>query len=391
MNSKRITIIGSTGSIGTQTLDIVRKRPNEFKVIALAAGSKLNLFVDQIKEFKPEYIFINDENSRTELKEIFPKINILKSIEEIAQIENIDIVVNAVVGIAGLTSTLEALKHAKRVATANKETLVAAPHLVKKYQQKYQSELIPIDSEHVAIHQCISQYLNRNPQDLQNIISKILLTSSGGPFRNLPLSDFRKITKEQALKHPTWKMGPKITIDSATLMNKGLELLEAKTLFDIEISKIQVVIHPQSIVHSAVSFIDANTIAQLSLPDMRVPIQYALDYPQKKSLNLEKEFDIFEFAKLEFEKPNLEKFPALRIAYEVGSKENSYQTVMNSANEAAVNLFLEDKISFVEIVTSIEKTLEKHQAINDPDLDTILKLDKDIKDSFRFLTQANLL
>lgn len=378
---KRITIIGSTGSIGTQTLDIIRKRTAEFKIIALSAGNNFTLLVDQIKEFKPQYVSIANQAKVSELQELFPQLTILKNIEEIAAIENIDIVISAIVGIAGLKANLEALKHAKRVAIANKETLVSAPHLVTEYKKKYKSELIPIDSEHVAIHQCLTQYMQNHEQDYQDQVEKILLTSSGGPFRTLPLTEFQHITREQALQHPTWKMGAKITIDSATLMNKGLEILEAKALFNLPLEKIQVVIHPQSIIHSAVTFIDGNTMAQLSMPDMRVPIQYAIDYPNKNALKLEKSFDIFEIAKLEFEKPDLEKFPALNLAYQAGDKGDSYPTVLNSANEAAVKLFLEEKISFLEITKIIEKQLDKHSTLQSPQIEDILKLDKEIKES----------
>ncbi len=378
---KKLTIIGSTGSIGTQTLDIIRKRAQEFKVIALSAGNNFTLLVDQIKEFKPEFVSIANTDKVKELKELFPQLTILKNIEEIAQIENIDIVISAIVGIAGLKANLEALKHAKRVAIANKETLVSAPHLVTEYQKKYKSELIPIDSEHVAIHQCLTQYMQNPQQNYQEQVEKILLTSSGGPFRTLPLTEFQQITKAQALNHPTWKMGAKITIDSATLMNKGLEILEAKALFNLPLEKIQVVIHPQSIIHSAVTFIDGNTMAQLSMPDMRVPIQYAIDYPNKNVLKLEKTFDIFEIGKLEFEKPDLEKFPALNLAYQTGNKGDSFPTVLNSANEAAVKLFLEEKIPFLEITKIIEKQLDKHSSLQSPQVEDILKLDKEIKES----------
>ncbi len=378
---KKLTIIGSTGSIGTQALDIIRKRAQEFKIIALSAGNNFELLVDQIKEFKPQFASIANPEKIKDLQELFPQLTILKDIEEIAQIENIDIVISAIVGIAGLKANLEALKHAKRVAIANKETLVSAPHLVTEYQKKYNSELIPIDSEHVAIHQCLTQYMQNPQQNYQNTIDRILLTSSGGPFRTLSLTEFQHITKEQALQHPTWKMGAKITIDSATLMNKGLEILEAKALFNLPLEKIQVVIHPQSIIHSAVTFIDGNTMAQLSLPDMRVPIQYAIDYPNKNALRLEKTFDIFEIAKLEFEKPDLEKFPSIHLAYQVGYKGDSYPTVLNSANEAAVKLFLEEKISFLEITKIIEKQLDKHSALQSPQVEDILKLDKEIKES----------
>ncbi|MCE2928488.1 MAG: 1-deoxy-D-xylulose-5-phosphate reductoisomerase, partial [Candidatus Caenarcaniphilales bacterium] len=361
---QKLSIIGSTGSIGTQCLDIVRSRPDEFEVVALAAGSKIDLLKEQIKEFKPKYICINNNEARKILASEFPQIIMLKDIVEIAALENIDIVVSAIVGIAGLEANIKALSKAKRVAIANKETLVAAKDLVRESINKYKSELIPIDSEHVAIHQCLKQ------EDI-NSVQEILLTSSGGPFRTWSIKDFDKITIEQALNHPTWKMGPKITIDSSTLVNKGLEIIEINSLFDIDYDKIQVVIHPQSIVHSAVTFVDGNTIAQLSSTDMRVPIQYALDYPARKAIKSSKSFSIFEHGKLEFEKPDFQKFPALALAYAAGKKQGIAPSIYNSANEVAVELFLQAKIPYSQIIKIIESELNQEYNIIKPSIQDI--------------------
>lgn len=368
---KSLTIIGSTGSIGTQALNIVKARPKDFKIKALSAGSNIELLIDQIKEFNPEYATVLKDEDKKALQELFPKLQVLKDIKEIASIENVDIVLSAIVGIAGLEANLLALQKAKRVAVANKETLVAAGHLVKKVQKEYGSELIPVDSEHVAIHQCLAD--NKNSS-----VKEILLTSSGGPFRTWAKEDFQQITKADALKHPNWSMGAKITIDSSTLVNKGLEVIEAKVLFDIDYDQIKVVVHPQSVIHSGISFIDGNTVAQLSLPDMMVPIQYALDYPEKKDILLGKDFDIFEVSRLDFEKPDLERFPALGYAYEAGRAGGSMPAVYNSANEAAVNLFLNDKLHWTEIPKIIKKELEQHKYIQEPTLEELLALHHEI-------------
>lgn len=377
---KSLSIIGSTGSIGTQALAIVRQRnaiEPSFKIIALSAGKNLELLIDQIKEFKPQYVSIISDDAKKEIQQLFPEIQILKDPEEIAEI-NVDIFLSAIVGIAGLKANLTALKYAKRVAVANKETLVSAKHLVQEYSAKYGSELIPVDSEHVAIHQCLSASVFAKATT--DKVKEILLTSSGGPFRTLPIEEFKNISLEQALKHPKWTMGPKITIDSSTLMNKGLEVIEINSLFDIDYDRIKVVIHPQSIVHSAVTFVDGNTLAQLSMPDMMVPIQYALDYPSRQSLKLKEEFDIFKIGRLDFEEPDLNKFPALALAYKAGRLGHSYPTVLNSANEIAVELYLKNKIHYLDIVKIVEKELGSHQIINDPSVNTILEIDKEIRE-----------
>lgn len=378
--------MGSTGSIGTQALDIVRNRPNDFKVKALSAGLNLDLLIEQIKEFKPEFVTIQDDEHKKELASLFPNLEILQDIKELAQLDGVDIFLSAIVGIAGLEANLLALQHASRVAVANKETLVSAGHIVRDYCQRYGSELIPVDSEHAAIHQCLSSVqgdAKENSQEyfdrINATVDKILLTSSGGPFRARDINDFASITMEDALKHPTWSMGAKITVDSSTLMNKALEVIEVNSLFDIDYDQIQVVIHPQSIVHSAVQFKDGNTIAQMGSPNMRVPIQYALDYPERKALAVPDDFDIFKTQTMEFFEPDTQKFPAIDLAYKVGKLGGSYPTVFNSANEAAVELFLDKKIHYMDIYKMIESTVEKHQIIKNPSIEDVLTLDREIR------------
>ena len=402
---KTLTIIGSTGSIGTQTLDIVRARQgtkNAIEVIALAAGSKLELLVDQIKEFKPRYVSINNKEHRSTLKELFPQLEVLDSIVEIAKLD-VDVFLSAIVGIAGLEANLTAMQHARRVAVANKETLVAAGHLVNEYQDRYGSELIPVDSEHVAIAQALMAASEKTDKLYQynDIVDHIILTSSGGPFRNTAADQFKHITVEQALKHPTWVMGPKITIDCSTLMNKGLEVIEAQQLFRLSYDKIKIIIHPQSIVHGAVYFRDGNMIAQLAPPDMRIPIQFAIDYPQRNTRHPEQshslnnnnsthlslraegeaiqQLDLCKLAKLDFHEPDRLKFPALDLAYNAGRLGHSYPTVLNSANEAAVAMFLNKEIRFDEITKLVEMALENHNIIKSPGLEEILELDKTVK------------
>ena len=365
-----LSIIGSTGSIGTQALEIVRARPQDFKIVALSAGANLELLTKQIEEFKPQYVSILKDEDRQSLKERFSKLEILQDIKELAKLE-VDICLSAIVGIAGLEANLIALDHTKRLAIANKETLVAAGHLVNEKLTKNKSELIPVDSEHVAIHHALCGYEIKN-------VKEILLTASGGPFRSLLASEFQDIKLKDALKHPNWDMGAKITIDSSTLVNKGLEVIEAKTLFNLDYDQIKVVIHPQSIIHSAVTFIDGNTIAQMGEPDMKVPIQYALDYPNKNQISMQKEFDIFQYPSLEFSKPDTEKFPALKMAFEAGKQGGSLPAVFNSANEAAVAMFLKEEIHYLDIAKIIEKEFEIHNKIAQPSLEDILVIHKEI-------------
>jgi 1-deoxy-D-xylulose-5-phosphate reductoisomerase len=383
-----ISIIGSTGSIGTQALNIIRKRPNEFTVIALSAKQNLSILTEQIKEFKPKYVHIEDLSARAILKEIFQNIEFLNSTEEVAEIDNVDIFLSAIVGIAGLEANLKALSKAKKVAIANKETLVVADHLVTAIQLKHSVTLIPIDSEHAAIHQCLCAGAKDFNLSKNSLVKEILLTSSGGPFRDKTREELEKVTLKEALQHPTWSMGRKITIDSSTLMNKALEVIEVHALFKIPYEKIKVVIHPQSIVHSAVSFIDGNIIAQLGSTNMEIPIQYAIDYPYRKELAVEDTFNIFGQS-WDFMEPNFTCFPLLKLGYEVGKLGHSYPTVFNAANEAAVELFLNEKIKWSDIEKLISNAITNHKIIINPSLEEILDLDREVKKSTKLLARLN--
>ena len=371
---KKISILGSTGSIGTQTLDVVRKNRDKFEVVAISANSSINLLLEQIKEFKPKYVAVYNENSAKQLKEIIPrdiKIEVLSGMDglvTISSLDEIDVLLTAIVGMIGLVPTLEAIKKGKTIALANKETLVTAGQLVMEEARKRNVDILPVDSEHSAIFQCLN---GENKKEIDSII----LTASGGPFRRKTKEGLLNVTKNEALKHPNWSMGRKISIDSSTLMNKGLEVIEAKWLFDVDAEKIDVVVHPQSIIHSMVQFVDSSIIAQMGCPDMKLPIQYALTYPNR----LFNDFERLDFSKLNdltFEKPDLETFPCLQLAYESLKSGGTYSAVLNAANEVLVNEFLEDKIKFYDIPYYIEKTLEAHDSIKKPTLEEILHIDK---------------
>ncbi len=371
---RKISILGSTGSIGTQTLDVVRKNKEKFEVVAISANSSVDLLLQQIKEFKPKYVAVYDEISALKLKSMIPndiKIEVLSGMEglkAIAALDEIDVLLTAIVGMIGLVPTLTAIRNKKDIALANKETLVCAGDLVMSEAKKYNVKILPVDSEHSAIFQCLNGEQNKE-------IEKIILTASGGPFRGKTKQDLLEVTKNQALKHPNWSMGRKISIDSSTLMNKGLEVIEAKWLFGVEHNQIDVVVHPQSIIHSMVQFVDSSVMAQLGCPDMRLPIQYALSYPNRTINDFER-LDLAKIATLTFEQPNLETFPCLKIAYESLKMGGTYCAVLNSANEVLVNEFLEDKIGFYDIPYYIEKTLEAHNSIENPSLEDILEIDK---------------
>ncbi|MBS6023960.1 MAG: 1-deoxy-D-xylulose-5-phosphate reductoisomerase [Paeniclostridium sordellii] len=371
---KKISILGSTGSIGTQTLDVVRKNRDKFEVVAISANSSINLLLEQIKEFKPKYVAVYNENSAKQLKGIIPrdiKIEVLSGMDglvTISSLDEIDVLLTAIVGMIGLVPTLEAIKKGKTIALANKETLVTAGQLVMEEARKRNVDILPVDSEHSAIFQCLN---GENKKEIDSII----LTASGGPFRGKTKEELLNVTKNEALKHPNWSMGRKISIDSSTLMNKGLEVIEAKWLFDADAEKIDVVVHPQSIIHSMVQFVDSSIIAQMGCPDMKLPIQYALTYPNR----LLNDFERLDFSKLNgltFEKPDLETFPCLQLAYESLKSGGTYSAVLNAANEVLVNEFLEDKIKFYDIPYYIEKTLEAHDSIKKPTLEEILHIDK---------------
>lgn len=376
MKRKKVTVLGSTGSIGRQTLDVLSAFKDDFEVVGLAAGKNASLLAEQIKEHNPRFVSVKDAFLAQELKSILknPVIEIFWGdigLEFISSC-SCDIVVNSLVGAMGLKPTISALSHGKRVAFANKETLVIAGSLIKDLLVKNKGEIIPLDSEHVAIHQCIGD----SPKEK---IKRIILTASGGPFRSWTKSQIQSAKKEDALKHPTWVMGQKITVDSATLMNKGLEIIEAMTLFNVGVNQIDVFIHPQSIMHSAVEFIDGNIIAQLGATDMKLPIQYSLFYPERKELPFNLFCDLLSVGKLEFEKPDFEKFLCLKLAYDVAKKGQSYPIVLNAANEVAVDLFLKEQISFIDIEKVISKALESHNSVIPGSLDEILHIDNEAR------------
>ena len=371
---KKISILGSTGSIGTQTLDVVRANRDKFEVVAISANSSINLLLEQIKEFKPKYVAVYNEASAKVLKEMIPSdinIEVLSGMEglvAISSLDEIDVLLTAIVGMIGLVPTLEAIKKGKTIALANKETLVTAGQLVMEEAKKNNVKILPVDSEHSAIFQCLNGENNKE-------IESLILTASGGPFRGKTKSELLNVTKNEALKHPNWSMGRKISIDSSTLMNKGLEVIEAKWLFDVNTDKIDVVVHPQSIIHSMVQFVDSSIIAQMGCPDMKLPIQYALTYPDR-ILNDFERLDFSKLSSLTFEKPDLETFPCLKLAYDSLNMGGTYSAVLNAANEVLVNEFLEDKIGFYDIPYYIEKTLDAHKSISKPSLEEILHIDK---------------
>ncbi|MCT4585479.1 MAG: 1-deoxy-D-xylulose-5-phosphate reductoisomerase [Peptostreptococcaceae bacterium] len=367
---KNISILGSTGSIGEQTLDVIRKNKDKFKVSSLAVNSNIDLLIKQIEEFKPKKVCVYDEDKYKLLKEKVNNIEIFWGMEGLLKLvkdEDVDIVITAVVGMIGLLPTLKAIEYKKTIGLANKETLVTAGELVMKKAKENEVSIIPVDSEHSAIFQCLNGERNKD-------INKIILTASGGPFRGKKKEELLNITKKEALNHPNWSMGNKISIDSSTLMNKGLEVIEAKWLFDIDVEDIEVIVHPQSIVHSMVEFKDKSIIAQMGNPDMRVPIQYALTYPNRIENDFER-LDFLKFNNLTFEKPDLNTFPCLNLAYEALKKGGTYACVLNAANEELVKLFLEDKIKFYDIPTLIEKTIKNHNSIKSPELKDILNAD----------------
>ena len=365
---KKIAILGSTGSIGTQTLDIVREQ-GDIQVVAMAAGSNISLLEAQMREFKPSLVSVWDEKKASELRTNTKDlgIKIVSSMEgllEVSVIPESEILVTAIVGMLGIRPTIAAIKAGKKIALANKETLVTAGHIIIPLAKEYKVPILPVDSEHSAIFQSLQGAGN-------NKISRILLTASGGPFRGRKSDDLKNIQVEDALKHPNWSMGRKITIDSSTLVNKGLEVMEAKWLFDVTLDQIQVVVHPQSVIHSAVEYEDGAVIAQLGTPDMRLPIQYALYYPERRNLS-GRRLDLFEIADLTFEKPDTDTFRGLALAYQAMEKGGNIPTVYNAANEKAVSLFLDRKISYPEITELIEACMEDAEFIDHPDVDEIL-------------------
>ena len=370
---KTLSILGSTGSIGTQTLDIVRKFPSKFKVEGLSCNSNIGLLKKQIEEFKPKIAAVFDEEKADELKVDIPVYKGMDGLLRVAVLEDMHTVVNSLVGSIGVLPTVKAIENLKNVALANKETLVTAGEIVMKKLRFHKTSLLPIDSEHSAILQCL------RGEKIEDV-NKITLTCSGGAFRNKSKEELENMKAADALQHPTWNMGAKITIDSATLMNKGFEVIEAHWLYGTDYSKIDVVIHPQSIIHSFVEFKDRSIIAQLGVPDMRIPIQYALMYPSRVENESLPKLNLFEKKELTFEEPDLERFPCLAMAYDAGIKGGSVPAVMNAANEVAVKFFLENKIGFMDIPKLIMKMIDEHKFVKNPDLDEILEVDKNIKE-----------
>lgn len=366
---KKISILGSTGSIGTQTLDVVREHADELQVVALAAGSNKERLKEQIKEFHPELVSLSDEKKAQELREELAgeQVEVVCGMEgliEVAGVDSADVVVTAVVGMMGILPTMEAIKKGKDIALANKETLVTAGHLIIPMAKEYGVSILPVDSEHSAIFQSLQG-------EPKGALDKILLTASGGPFRGKSAEFLETVTLEDALNHPNWSMGPKITIDSSTMVNKGLEVMEAKWLFGVDYSQIEVVIQPQSIIHSMVQYIDGAIIAQLGTPDMRVPIEYALFYPERRSLSGDR-LDFSKLSQITFEKPDYKVFRGLSLAIEAGKTGGTMPTVFNAANERAVAKFLKGEIKYTDIVRSIEKCMDAHKVSAHPDLEEIL-------------------
>lgn len=370
---KKIAIFGSTGSIGQSTLNVVRENPDLFKVVTLVAGKNIQKLINQIEEFKPKNVYIIAKENAEKIQEHYKDINVYygkEGMEEISNLVDFDISVSALVGISGLRPTYNMIKHGKTVALANKEVLVAGGELIMKTAKENNSTLLTVDSEHSAIMQCLNGEKN-------NEIDKILLTASGGPFFNKEISD--KITVEEALNHPTWSMGKKVTIDSSTMMNKGFEIIEARWLFDVNPSQIQVVVHRKSLVHSMVQFKDGTIMANIGPKSMQIPIAYALNFPNRLPNNIEK-LDLFEVVDLKFEKPDLNKFKCLKLAYDAIEKGHSYQVVLNAANEVLVAAFLDKQIKYTDIPNGIEKMMNKYEKRELNTVDEILKFDKEVKE-----------
>lgn len=370
---KKIAILGSTGSIGTQTLEVVREN-GDIEVESLAADSNIILLEEQVREFHPKLVCVFNEEKAEDLKTRLKDVDVrivtgMDGLIEAACISEAEIVVTAVVGMIGIRPTIAAIKAGKDIALANKETLVTAGHLIIPLAKEKGVKILPVDSEHSAIFQSLQG-------NVGNKISKILLTASGGPFRGRKRSELQYVKVEDALKHPNWSMGRKITIDSSTMVNKGLEVIEAKWLFDVSVDNIQVVVQPQSVIHSMVEYEDGSVIAQLGTPDMKLPIQYALYYPQRRHLPGER-LDFWKLAHLDFEKPDLETFYGLKLAFDAGKMGGSMPTVLNAANEMAVSLFLNRKIGYLEIVQIIEDCMNAHTNIENPSLEQILMTEQE--------------
>ncbi|MEH7439687.1 1-deoxy-D-xylulose-5-phosphate reductoisomerase [Neobacillus drentensis] len=372
---KTISLLGATGSIGTQTLDVIREHPTEFKLAALSIGKNIELARKMISEFQPELVSVQNKSDYITLKTEFPQTKFTfgpEGLIETAVYEKADILVNAVLGSVGLNPTLQAIECGKIIAIANKETLVTAGHLVMDAAKRNHVTLLPVDSEHSAIFQALQGEKAKN-------IERLILTASGGSFRDRSRNELENVTVQEALNHPNWSMGAKITIDSATMMNKGLEVIEAHWLFDIPYDKIDVLLHKESIIHSMVEFHDSSIIAQLGTPDMRVPIQYALTYPDRLPLASANRLNLAQIGRLHFQEMDVERFRCLNFAYIAGKEGGTMPTVLNAANEAAVAAFLEGKIRFLQIEDLIEKALSTHQTIQHPSLSVIQEVDQETR------------
>lgn len=372
---RNIAILGSTGSIGTQALDVIREHKDEFEIYALTANNNADLLIAQAREFMPEVVVIANEEKYAYVKEALSDLPLkvwcgCDAIAQVVESEPINMVLTAMVGYSGLKPTINAIKAKKAIALANKETLVVAGGLITNLAIENKVPILPVDSEHSAIFQCLN---GENSQ-----IEKILLTASGGPFRKHSKEQLQSVTKKEALKHPNWDMGAKVTIDSASLMNKGLEMIEAKWLFGVEPDQIEVVVHPQSIIHSMVQFEDASIIAQLGLPDMHLPIQYALAYPKRLKSNFER-LDFFKLQTMTFEKPDTDRFRNLAFAFEAARLKGNMACIMNAANEIAVEAFLHDKVGFLEMSDVIEKTMQKVCFVDTPTYDDYVQTDTEAR------------
>ena len=377
----KISILGSTGSIGRQAIEVIQKMPDYFEVVSLCGGDNIDLLKEQIKLVNPKNVSVKSEENALKLQKEFPKINVLygeQGLVDVASDTTNERILVSVSGKNGLKPTLAAIEKNIDVALANKETLVMAGDIVMKRAKEKGVKILPVDSEHGAIHQCLK---NRDE------VEKLIITASGGPFRNKTIEDIKKASVEETLHHPRWNMGKKITIDSATLMNKGLEVIEAHHLFDMPYEKIQVVVHPQSIVHSAVEYVDGSVIAQLGFPSMHIPIQYTLTYPYRFEGIETRSFDFVKAGRLDFDEPDLEKFPCLKLAFEAGKQGGTLPVVMNAANEEAVFAFLNQKISLWEIYEITKKMMEQHSNILNPSLDEIFETDRITRLSVQNLTK----
>lgn len=373
VKTKNIAILGSTGSIGTQALQVIKEHKDLYSVYAITANNNSELLIKQAREFLPEVVVIANESKYLEVKESLSDLPIKvyaggEAISQIVESSSIDIVLTAMVGYSGLKPTINAIRNNKVIALANKETLVVAGELVNQLMIEHNSAIIPVDSEHSAIFQCLVGEGN-------NEIEKVILTASGGPFRNTPYEDLFKVTKEQALKHPNWSMGSKITIDSATMMNKGFEVIEAKWLFGLRNSQIDVVVHPQSIIHSMVQFSDSSVKAQLGLPDMRLPIQYAFSFPDRINLSCER-LDLTKLSSLTFEKPDKKRFKNLQLAYGAMEKGGNMACILNAANEVVVDSFLKDKVGFMQMSNIIEEAMSRVDFIDKPTYEDYVETDR---------------